>query len=228
MPDYQRIYENDAERYQRLVAAEDYRGELAEALQSVAPLRGARVIEVGVGTGRITRLLLDGGASVIGYERSPAMMSVARRLLGDTFVGHVADIRGIRLAPQSGTIAIAGWVLGHFCEWYGEHWQLEIDGVLRNMWDALESGGMLIILETLGTGTEHAGAPNRELAAYYELLEREWNMHRLEIRTDYRFDSIDAARQSVGFFFGAELERRVVERNWLTIPEWTGLWWRRK
>jgi hypothetical protein len=39
---------------------------------------------------------------------------------------------------------------------------------------------------------------------------------------------MDAAGQSMVFFFGPELERRVLERNWLTIPEWTGLWWRCK
>ena len=27
---------------------------------------------------------------------------------------------------------------------------------------------------------------------------------------------------------GPELERRARERGWHVVPEWTGLWWRRK
>src|SRR5688572_1209123 len=125
MTDFRRIYENEAEGYQRLVEAEDHRGELPRALRRVAALDGARVVEVGMGTGRVTRLLLDAGASVVGYERSPAMLTVARRLLADRFEGHVADVRELALPPASADVGVAGWVLGHFCEWYGEAWQRE-------------------------------------------------------------------------------------------------------
>jgi SAM-dependent methyltransferase len=228
MPDYRLIYANDAERYQELVAAEDYRGELPRMLERLVTLAGARVLEVGMGTGRITRMLLDGGASVSGYERSPAMMAVARRLLGTRFQGHVADIRQSLLTPGSADVALAGWALGHFCEWYAEHWQREIDAVLAKMWAALDAGGTLIIVETLGTGSELPHAPNSALADYYRFLEGPWGMRREELRTDYHFESLEAALASIGFFFGPELEGVVRERNWRVVPEWTGLWWRRK
>jgi SAM-dependent methyltransferase len=228
MPDYRLIYENDAERYQQLVAAEDYQGELPRKLERLVTLDGARVLEVGMGTGRITRMMLDGGASVIGYERSPAMMAVARRLLGERFQGHVADIRQSMLPPASADVALAGWALGHFCEWYAGHWQLEIDSVLGKMWGALDTEGTLIVIETLGTGSESPHAPNGELADYYRFLEGSWGMQREELRTDYRFESLETALTSIGFFFGPELASVVRERNWLVVPEWTGLWWRRK
>jgi SAM-dependent methyltransferase len=228
MPDYRDIYARDAEAYHELVLAEDYQGQLPAALNGLVRLAGARVIEVGLGTGRVTRLLIDGGARVIGYERSPTMLAVARRWLGETFEGHVADIRVTRLAPQSAELAIAGWVLGHFCEWYGAEWQREIDAVLTNLWNALTPGGALVIIETLGTGTEHAAPPNAELAEYYAWLESTWGMQRQELCTDYRFGSVEDAARSIGFFFGPELERRVREEAWRIVPERTGLWWRRK
>jgi SAM-dependent methyltransferase len=228
MPDYRQIYDSEAERYETLVAAEDYRGELTRALRRLVTLDGARVIEVGMGTGRITRLLLDAGAHVTGYEQSPAMMSVARRQLGDRFEGHVADIRDQLLPPASADIALAGWVLGHFCEWHGEQWRDEVGAVLENMWNALRVGGTLVLIETLGTGAERPQPPNAALAAYYRYLEESWGATREELPTDYRFDSIEAALQSIAFFFGPELERRVREHGWTIVPEWTGLWWRRK
>jgi SAM-dependent methyltransferase len=228
MPDFRDIYERDAERYQRLVAAEDGGGELPRALAQVAELSGARVVEIGMGTGRVTRILLDAGARVVGYEQSAAMVAVARRLLGQRFDAVVADVREVELPVNSADLALAGWCLGHFCEWFGEHWQAEIEGVLQKMWGALDVGGTLVLIETLGTGSDVAHPPNAELAAYYRLLENDWGMQRRELRTDYHFESIDAARESIGFFFGPELERRVAERGWRVVPEWTGLWWKQK
>lgn len=227
MPDYRAIYENDAERYQQLVAAEDYRGELPQALERLVQLDDARVLEVGVGTGRITRLLVDRGARVLGYEQSAAMLAVARRLLGDRFEGHVGDIRSVTVSARGLDLAIAGWVLGHFCEWYAGRWRQEIERVLGEMDRALRPGGTLVILETLGTGATEAHAPSAELAAYYELLENS-GFQRVELRTDYRFPSLPAALASIEFFFGPELAERVREQNWSVVPEWTGLWWRRK
>jgi SAM-dependent methyltransferase len=236
VPDYRDIYEHEAERYQALVAAEDYQNEIPRALSRVAQLDGASCLEVGVGTGRLTRLLLDAGASVVGYEQSPAMLAVAQRLLAESLEGRleercrlvVADVRAEDLPAKSAGVALAGWVLGHFCEWYSERWQGEIDGVLRRMWRALTDGGTLIVIETLGTGSDAAAPPNAALADYYRFLEQTWGMRREELRTDYRFDSLDAALESIGFFFGPELQGRVRERGWQVVPEWTGLWWRHK
>jgi SAM-dependent methyltransferase len=233
VPDYEQIYEEQAEAYQRLVAAEDADGELPRAIARTLELarvepRGARVVEIGMGTGRVTRILLGAGASVTGYERSSAMVAVARRLLGTSFRAVVADVRHVELPASVADVALAGWCLGHFCEWYGERWQAEIDAVLQKMWHALDAGGVLIIIETLGTGSELPRAPNASLAAYYALLEGTWQMQRRELRTDYRFDSAEAASESMAFFFGPELAERVREQGSGAVPEWTGLWSRQK
>jgi SAM-dependent methyltransferase len=226
--DFRRIYALDAERYHGLVSAEDAAGELPRALARVVELRGARVLEVGVGTGRVTRLLLDAGATVTGYEASAAMLAVARRTLGDRFEGVVGDIREVALAVGCADAVVAGWCLGHFCEWYAERWQSEIDAVLRRLWRALDAGGTLIVIETLGTGVNTAAAPNAELAAYYRFLEETWGMARVQFPTDYHFESLEAALESIDFFFGPELAQQVRQRGSPRVPEWTGLWWRRR
>ena len=228
MSDFQRIYDHDAERYHTLVSAEDAAGELPRTLARVAHLSGARVIEVGMGTGRVTRLLLDAGASVTGYERSEAMLEVARRELGERCRMLLADVRDLRFQSESAEVALSGWALGHFCEWYAGEWQRSIDGVLRALWDALAPGGTLIVIETLGTGAATPAAPSAALARYYDFLEGTWQMRREVLRTDYRFDSTAAAQESIGFFFGPELAATVERESWSVVPEWTGLWWRRK
>jgi|SRR5688572_5869569 len=42
------------------------------------------------------------------------------------------------------------------------------------------------------------------------------------------FESLDAAIESIEFFFGPELAARVRARGSTRVPEWTGLWWRRR
>jgi SAM-dependent methyltransferase len=235
MPDYREIYARDAERYHRLVSAEDYLGELPRALARVASLEGARVVEVGMGTGRVTRLLLEAGASVVAYERSAAMLEVARRqlheALGDRlaerFDAVVADVREVGLAPQSADVALAGWALGHFCEWYAPEFIAEIEAVIAKMTAALTGGGTLIVIETLGTGSARPGAPNAALASYYDWMEGTVGMRREELRTDYRFASAAAAVEALEFFFGPELSARILESGSGVVPEWSGLWWKR-
>ena len=51
-----RVYRGEAEAYDRLVAAEDCEGRLLPALEAVAPLEGRAVLDVGAGTGRLSRL----------------------------------------------------------------------------------------------------------------------------------------------------------------------------
>jgi ubiquinone/menaquinone biosynthesis C-methylase UbiE len=227
MPDFREIYAHEAERYHRLVCAEDHRGELPRALARVAPLDGARVLEVGMGTGRVTRLLLEAGASVVGYEASAAMLAVARQHLGNRFHAVQADVREVSLPSGSADVALAGWTLGHFCEWYAPRSLNEIGAVLEKMTGALAPGGTLIVIETLGTGSERPGAPSAALADYYAWLEGEIGMQREELCTDYRFESPEAAALALEFFFGRELSERVRASGSGIVPEWTGLWWKK-
>src|ERR1043165_3306949 len=110
MVDYRQIYARDAQRYQELVAAEDYLRNLPRELASVATLQGARVVELGMGTGRVTRELLDAGAHVSGFDEAAAMIAEARRQLGDRdFTASVADARTLTLPERSADMAVAAW-----------------------------------------------------------------------------------------------------------------------
>lgn len=234
---YQRVYDGQAEAYDRLVAAEDCEGRILPALAAVHPLAGARVAEVGVGTGRLTRLLVDGGArTIVGVERAPAMLAVARRHLraraphgsGCAWQLAVGDARALPLRAGAVDLALAGWVFGHTTRWHPDSWRRRVASCLAEFDRVTRSGGTEVLLETLGTGTERCEPPSPELGAYYTYLEQEHGFERVELRTDYRFESAAGAAEACGFFFGETIAARILERGWARVPEWTGLWWRER
>lgn len=230
-PDAREIYRHEPARYDALVRAEDHRGNLRTALQRVVRLRGAIVVEVGAGTGRVTRLLLEAGvAQVLATDRERAMIGFAREVLprvGGRLSLGVAD--GVRL-PFRGAVAdlgIAGWVFGHLRHWLPDGWRTAIGAALDELARVVREGETLAIIETLGTGCEIPSPPDPGLAEYYEWLERERGFARAEVRTDFRFESVEEAAASTGFFFGAAFAERVRRERWSVIPECTGLWTRR-
>lgn len=228
LTDYEQIYDTEAEAYDRMVRAEDCEGAVAHALQELADLRGKRALEVGVGTGRITELLLDGGASVVGFERAPAMLNVARRRLARherRLELRVGDARDIDVPRAGFAMAVAGWVFGHMTRWE-QDWRHEIGRALDGMERAVVAGGHVAIFETLGTGTAKAAPPDDELAAYYGWLERERGYAATVLRTDYAFATPERAAAAIRFFFGDGLADQVLANGWSRIREHTGLWHR--
>ena len=45
------------------------------------------------------------------------------------------------------------------------------------------------------------------------------------IRTDFKFESLAEAAALNRFFFGDEMAQRVIDNNWVILPECTGIWW---
>lgn len=238
--DHQRIYEEHADTYDRLVSAEDHEGNLLRAIEGLVPMRGARVLEVGVGTARVARQLLGAGCTrLIGVEPARAMLEVACQRLAALDLGEerpeieLLEVDGRSLPVASGwaDLAIAAWVFGHFRSWLADGWREATGAALAEMRRTLRPGGVLVIVETLGTGRSEPAPPNEGLAEYFAWLEREQGLTRTWIRTDYRFASRAEAEELVGFFFGdamrALLPADEAPSGGLILPECTGLWWSR-
>ncbi|MEM7271436.1 MAG: class I SAM-dependent methyltransferase [Actinomycetota bacterium] len=225
--DYEQVYAHGGPRYQDLVAAEDADDELWPAL--TPHLEGRpRVVEIGAGTGRVTRLLRRGGLPTIATEPSASMLAEAIRL-ADAGAGADADCRFCRaeaaaLPFRSGIAdaAVAGWVFGHQREWRPTDWRTIVAGFLAEC-DRVTAGGTIIVIETLGTGHERPH-PSPELAEYYDWLETEMGFGRTWIRTDYVFPTVEAAAAITGDFFGPHFAALVRRRRWSRIPECTGIW----
>ncbi len=231
MTDFKYIYSHRAEQYERMVSREDFQENILPALARIQPLNGLDVVELGAGTGRMTRLLSPEVREVVAFDISPHMLSVAQHKLAESDWTNwrlgAADNRRLPLKDQATDLVLAGWSLGHSVGWYPDSWRQEIGQVLTEMGRVLRPGGTIIILETLGTNQQLPHPPTTELAAYYRWLEDDHGFQRSWIRTDYRFASVEEAVALTGFFFGDQMADDIQAKGNHIVPECTGLWWRR-
>ena len=230
MPTEREVYQAHADQYERLIQREDYQNNLLAAIQDYFPLnKNVDLIELGAGTGRLTRLLAPCVRSIRAFDASAHMLEIAEKSLRETGLSNwqtgVADHRNIPVKDSSADLVIAGWSFCYLAVWGGADWKSALRDGYTEIQRVLHPGGMVIILETLGTGSEKPNPPEH-LRAYFDWLtgtgfERSW------MRTDYRFESIEEAVELSTFFFGEEMGRKVRENNWQSLPECTGIWWKR-
>ncbi len=226
MPDHEKIYFEQADRYEHLVGREDYQHNLLPALQDIVDFSGKDIIELGAGTGRLTRLLAPLAATIHAFDHSPAMLRVAQTKVPSItrWQPAVADHRHIPLPPRSADIIVSGWSFCYLVMSNQETWEQELSKGVAEIERLLRPDGTFIILETLGTGHETPFV-YESLADYYTYLERV-GFQRTWIRTDFRFETLEEAESAIDFFFGEPLAQKVVDHHWATLPECTGIWWK--
>ena len=230
MTDFKKVYQTEAEQYDYLVAHEDYEGNILKALQKIRPLTPTTtVVELGAGTGRLTRLLAPHVAHITACDISPHMLSVAQQKLSETALHNwqlaACDNCAVALKGQTADLIIAGWSVGHSVGWHPDSWRDEIGQALTEMRRLLHSNGTIILLETQGTNQETPRAPSPQLAEFFNWLEQEQGFRFTWIRTDYHYPTVADAVASVRFFFGDEMADDVRRKNSPIVPECTGIWW---
>ena len=228
-PDHAEIYRARAADYDRLVAREDCEGRILPALEAIVPLAGLAVAELGAGTGRLTRLVAPRARSVWLFDASAHMLAEAAARLRAAGLANwraaAADHRRIPLPDGVADLVLSGWSVGYLAVRAPAGWRQAVDRALAEVDRILRPGGTAILLEALGTGVT-APQPLAELAGYYDHLAALGFAH-TQVRTDFRFADRAEAEELVPFFFGAEMAAKLVERDGaVTLPEWTGVWWR--
>lgn len=230
---YEETYARGADRYDALVSAEDFAGNLMPAIERVAPLDGLDVVELGAGTGRLTRMLAPRVRSLRAFDGSAHMLAFAEaslrgRAYADRVTFAVADNAALPVADASCDLSVEGWSIGHVTVWHPDEWRSHAARAVDEMLRVLRPGGRALLIETLGTGVESPRVRNPALAGFYAYLENERGFEATWVRTDYRFASSEEAERLVRGFFGDELGDRVASDNGVSLPECTGLWWRTK
>ncbi len=231
MPDFHEIFETRADDYDRLVACEDYQKNILPALNRIYPLEGADVVDLGAGTGRLTCLVAPQARSILACDISGPMLRVAGANLARAgrrnWLAAVADHRRLPAGDGVADVVLAGWTICFFATWQHATWQRDVGQTLAEMRRVLRPGGVTIILETLGTGRETPQPPHDKLATYYAWLEGEHGFSATWIRTDYLFESRAQGRGLTSFFFGVDLAEQMGGDRPATLPECTGIWWRK-
>jgi trans-aconitate methyltransferase len=97
------------------------------------PRPGERVLDLGCGTGQLTKAIADAGALVVGIDSSPAMVEAARAQYPELeFVE--ADARSFSF-PEAFDAVFSNAVL---------HWVLDAESVVRRVSDSLRPGGRFV------------------------------------------------------------------------------------
>ena len=230
MSDQQRkIYESDAERYEALIFREDHLGNIPRALDEIINVEGRDIVDLGAGTGRLTMMLAPRARFINSFDISDHMLDVTRsrlKALGlNNWRVEVADHRSVPLADDSVDLVVSGWSVSYLAVWNPDSWRAELEKWLEEMKRVLRPNSHIVLFESLGTGNE---SPIRlpHLENYYPWLD-EMGFQNKWIRTDYQFESLDEAVVLAGFFFGEELADQVRERGSVSLPECTGVWWKK-
>ena len=223
------IYDNHSYEYDELVSHEDYNRNLPEALNSLFDFKDKTIIELGVGTGRLTNQYIKKVKQAYCYDRSVHMINKAKINLDsytDKIVYGIIDNNSINQIQNKADFVIEGWSFGHTVYDYIDEAESKIDELVKGCTSLLNRNGKIIILETLGTNTEVAGAPAEFLNGFYSRLEEFHGFSRVDIKTDYQFRNVEEASKIMCIFFGPEIADSVSLKNNPIVKEFTGLWYR--
>ncbi|MBN1302814.1 MAG: class I SAM-dependent methyltransferase [Anaerolineales bacterium] len=222
------VYALHADQYDLLIRREDYQENILPAIEKILSPEGLEAIDLGAGTGRLTRLLAPRVHSIRTFDASASMLTIAAeslRSMGQTnWHTAVADHRSLPAGSASADLIVSGWSFCYLSVWGGDAWLQDLESGYKELVRVIRPGGAVIIFETLGTGKEEPDPP-KHLNRYFDWL-AEKSFQSTWIRTDYRFQSLDEALELGTFFFGEEMGDRIRINNWLRLPECTGVWWK--
>jgi ubiquinone/menaquinone biosynthesis C-methylase UbiE len=229
MPTEKEVYDSHADQYELLILREDYQNNIPKEIDNIIPVEGLDIVDLGAGTGRLTRFLADKAHSLTACDVSHHMLTQAKDILNTKATTNtllsVADMRLTPFASHCADLVIAGWSFCYLSVWGGDKWQQEVDKGLAEVRRLLRPGGVMIVLENFGTGFESPNPPPH-LNAYFGYLKQK-GFSSSWFRTDYKFASFEEALELSGFFFGEEYTAKVRENHWSILPECTGLYWLR-
>jgi putative AdoMet-dependent methyltransferase len=172
-PRFNDLFEEWARDYDRAVTGghpeyievfQGYHEILKTVVETLSLPRGSVVLEFGVGTGNLSRLLLDAGYRVIGIEPSAAMRERAKSKLPELelYEGHFLQVPE-GLPPVDGIVST--YAFHHLTD-------EEKDQALRDFSLRLRPGGKIVFADTAfqDEGTKRDLEREAEERGFYELM----------------------------------------------------------
>jgi ubiquinone/menaquinone biosynthesis C-methylase UbiE len=228
MVEHENVYSRQADLYEQLILREDYMENLPRELEKITAFSGLDIVELGAGTGRLTRWLVKYAARITALDLSPHMLAKAATVVwprhNQTVILAAGDHLHLPVPFSSTDLIISGWSVCYLVSWHLNEWQPLLKQALDEMKRVLRPGGKIILIETQGTGGETPDPPEK-LIPYFKYLETA-GFRSTWLRTDYRFESMIEAEEITRFFFGDEMLPKIQNRPSPILPECTGIWWR--
>ena len=85
-----KIYQTDGDRYEALIAREDYQGNIEKTLDEIVNADGLDVLDLGAGTGRLAVMLAPRAKSMRAFDVSEEMLRVAAARVNGAHSGRIA------------------------------------------------------------------------------------------------------------------------------------------
>lgn len=227
MPSHEEIYQDSSMSYEDMVSRQP---DLTAVIKEIQPFQGLDVLDLGAGSGRLSGIIAAEAKSLISTDISSAMLELLDQKLSSSnwsrnWTTVVADHRSLPIADASIDLVVSGWSICYLTNTDNSDWEHNLALVLDELSRVVRPSGTIIILETVGTGTETPDPP-AFLKPYYEQLENKYGFEHRWIRMDYTFGDVAEAKERTEFFFGTELAQRIEENQWSTVPECAGIWWK--
>src|SRR5262245_54447339 len=119
-----KIYQTDGDRYEALIAREDYQGNIVHALDEIVKVEGLDVIDIGAGTGRLAVMLAARARSMRAFDVAEDMLRVCRERLTasgrSNWQVDVADHRSLPVENHSADLVVSGWSVAYLYVWHPE------------------------------------------------------------------------------------------------------------
>lgn len=211
-------YAREFDRLRRLQGEDQ---SIMSHIREFCGLGGARVVELGAGTGVPTQKLAAEAKYVTAFDRSLPMVTFARhnlRRLGvENCSFELAEHSRIPLPDGFADVVLAAWALDSVVFDSGpDSWRSRLDRVVFEMRRLTKSGGRTIIL----------AAPLRGERDYLGHLESAHGFQRHLFRSTWRFSSKGIAGDVIRFFLREEVWTGY-EPHWpkrFAMP--AGIWWK--
>lgn len=205
------VYRDAPETFRAFEAAEDPEGLAAKRLVELAKLRGKRVLELGSGTGWLTRVVDAVASQHVAIEPEAAMIAGA----GDLGTAKVLRARGEHLpfAPATFDAAVMSWVLLDLRPSLRSQVLEQCDRVLltSDCPDAGDRTGTWII-ENAGTGDfqELRGIEDPTGLGEVAPLVTDCGFELVEVvETEMRFPSAGIAEATLGTILGDKVREKL-------------------
>ncbi|MEO0794832.1 MAG: methyltransferase domain-containing protein [Verrucomicrobiota bacterium] len=176
----------------------------------------SRTLDLGCGSGLLTRWLKEQGFDVRGLDFSETLIEIARKELPDIEF-HLGDAKRTSLDAQSLDLVVSGLVM---------HYEPDLNPLFREVARILEAGGRFVftmhhpVMEVLNVNSDDLAAAT--MRPYFHSEPYRWMMLDDEMELvsyHHTFESISAALESNGFVIEQIKEGRMPPEVAVEFPK---------
>lgn len=227
MPNHDQIYVAHAKAYEAMISRQP---DVSAVINEIRPYRNLDVLDLGAGSGRLSTFLASEAKSLVCTDLYLPMLEILEEKLSSlnvprNWITLETDHRKLPISDSTIDLAVSGWSICYLTNSTNVDWKANLEMIISELRRVLKPNGTIIIMETMGTGTETPNPPDF-LRDYYSLLESKYGFEHRWIRMDYNFDSVAEAKQHTEFFFGDDLSSKIEKNQWAIVPECAGIWWK--